>query len=365
MDIIDLGTQFAVSADPSSNTAVRVLAGKVQAHWAQAEGTHAQEAELVTGETLEVDRSGARIAMLTSGNLPSRLPELQQPTLPPPIDPTLLWQASPDSRPIIKRGPAGSWDALRADNPFVIVEHDKLYCFYKGLDKPLPLGGVQRIGLITSVDGIHWEKPLAQPVLQEGPEGAFDACGVKLPVVYKHDGVYYMFYSGLGKATKQIGVATSTDLIHWTKQSDEPVLSRRRGSWDAVLSTHPTSIFKVDNQFYMLFRGMKNFYSDQGLGLAVSDDLLHWQRVQSEPVIPVSEEIYSFGGAVTQDGYVAIAHASGEPYWFSDDLLHWKKGPSARFDLPWADTVSNLFYWRGEWNILYERKDYVYRAVLK
>ena len=365
MDIVDLGTQFAVSADPSNNTAVRVLAGKVQAHWSQSEGHQVQAAELVTGETLEVDRTGMCNTTPVSPHLPSCLPKLQQPTLPPPIDPDLVWQASPDNRPIIKRGPAGSWDALRADNPFVIVEHDKLYCFYKGLDKPISLGGMQRIGLVTSVDGIHWEKPLTQPVLEEGPEGAFDSCGVKLPMVYKHDGVYYMFYSGLGNGTKQIGLATSTDLIHWNKQSENPVLARRGGSWDTALSTHPTSIFERNNQFYMLFRGMKSFFNEQGLGLAVSSDLRHWRRVQSEPVIPVSEEIYSFGGAITQDGYVAIAHASGEPYWFSNDLVHWEKGPSAKFDLPWADTVSNLFYWRGEWNILYERKDYVYRAVLK
>ena len=365
MDVVDLGTRFALSADANARTGVRVLSGKVRARWPHASAKLVREEELTTGESIAIDASGDRSTSFTAASLPDRLPELKPIPLPPPIDPSLTWKAVPADRPIIELGRHGSWDRIRADNPFVVVEHDRLYCFYKGLNKPESLGGVQRIGLATSIDGIEWKKPLDRPVLLEGPKGAWDSRGVKLPMVFKHDGQYFLFYSGLGGSKKQIGLATSTDLLHWKKIDSNPILKARPGSWDAQLSTHPTPIFHVDNHFYLLFRGMTDFYRDQGLGLAVSENIKEWTRAEASPLVSGSEEIYSFGCAATRDGYVAISHSPGEPYWFSLDLIHWEKGPSAKFDLPETETVSNPFYWRGEWNLLYERKDRVYRAVLK
>lgn len=51
--------------------------------------------------------------------------------------------------------------------------------------------------------------------------GAWDADGVWAPHIIEHDGTYYMFYTGVhGLGVSQVqrtGVATSTDLNHWTR----------------------------------------------------------------------------------------------------------------------------------------------------
>jgi len=224
---------------------------------------------------------------------------------------------------------------------------------------------MQRIGVATSVDGRHWVKPSNHPVLDIGPPGTWDSEGVKLPSVFHHEGTYYLFYSGLNGKVKQIGMATSTDLLHWTKHSDNPILSVRPGRWDRQLSTHPTPVFQRGDRFYLLFRGMKSFYNRQGVGLAFSVDMVHWYRDKQQPVISPSEEIYSFGAVQTTDGYVAMSHAVVEPYWHSKNLVHWEKGEPARFDQPDVDTVSKPFFWKGKWNVFYERDNLVYRAVLE
>ena len=98
--------------------------------------------------------------------------------------------------------------------------------------------------------------------------------------------------------------------------------------------------------------------------MTVSNDLLEWRRARQWPVVPCDEEIFLFGCVRTRDGFVAMTYAEGEPYSHSKDLYTWRKGASAVFDQPGVDMVSKPFFFKGKWNVLYERKNRVYRAVL-
>ena len=53
-------------------------------------------------------------------------------------------------------------------------------------------------------------------------------------------------------------------------------------------------------------------------------------------------------------------------YWTSPDLRGWEKGPLVKFRASaQAETLSNPFLVNGQWTVLYEQKDRIYRAVLQ
>lgn len=274
-----------------------------------------------------------------------------------------MWAEDPAGKPVIDRGPEGAWDAYAVDNPFLFIEQGTAYCFYEAQDKPFDQGGHEQVGLAVSRDGIRWEKWKDNPILDVGPKGSWDSVVAKLPVVIRHNAEYYLFYSGRDGQTKQIGLATSTDLRYWTKCAGNPVLRSRPDAWDKFLSTHPAPVFEREGRFFLLYRGMTSLYREQGLGVATSSDLVHWKRVQEGPVIATEEEIASLAVARTAAGFVGIAQAPQRAYWFSKDLLKWQKGGIPRFTGQDVATLSNPVFFSGEWIVLYEQKDRIYRAV--
>ncbi|QDU82795.1 Glycosyl hydrolases family 43 [Polystyrenella longa] len=285
------------------------------------------------------------------------------------------WVETPFGKPVVDRGPEGAWDHYAVDNPYVYAEDGKYYCFFEAQDIP----GSQpdwheRIGLAISEDGLNWLKQDAtNPILKEGPAGAWDNPITKLPAgVVKRDGLYYLFFSGRNSEAKQVGVATAKQLTGpWTKSKDNPVLPRRVGKWDQFVTTHPSPVFQRGDEYFLLYRGMKGLFFDEAVGLAVSKDLVHWERASesnTQPVIPVKANVRSLAAAETSAGYVGISQPeklTERRYWQSNDLVNWEAGRSITIKASVAaETLSAPFQAKGQWIILYEQKDRIYRAVL-
>jgi len=289
----------------------------------------------------------------------------------PPLDPAGTWVETPWGQPVIDRGAAGAWDHYAVDNPYVHAEGEKFYCFFEAQDRPFSQGGHEAFGLAVSGDGRRWKKVGGNPILNVGKAGAWDSVVAKLPAgVIKRDGLYHLFYSGLDTSTKQIGLATARELTGpWTKASGNPVLKSRPGQWDSFLSTYPAPVFEVEGNYYLLFRGMETRYRRQGAGIAVSTDLRHWRRCSDRPIIPVTEEMASLAVTLAGGRYVGISQSTDlrqRRYWFSADLKHWQKGPPVNFRASvQPETLSNPFLVNGRWTVLYEQKDRIYRAVLQ
>lgn len=75
-------------------------------------------------------------------------------------------------------------------------------------------------GLAVSTDGLNWEK--VGEILGPGEPGSFDELGVGTRHVLKINGQYVMFYEGANNdAYDCIGVALSDDGIHWRKDEGE------------------------------------------------------------------------------------------------------------------------------------------------
>jgi beta-fructofuranosidase len=78
----------------------------------------------------------------------------------------------------------------------------------------------------TSRDLNHWES--SGVVLAPEPSNAWEAGRMLAGSAYKEDGVYYLFYSAAAAGSEimneAIGLATSTDGVHWHRYTKQPLV---------------------------------------------------------------------------------------------------------------------------------------------
>jgi len=193
--------------------------------------------------------------------------------------------------PVLKVGAPGTWDSQSVNTPWVIREGNEYKMWYTGrrvgqYDFP------QAIGYATSPDGVNWTKYSGNPVLTKGSAGAFDDDWVYLPVVISSVTGYTMHYTGASSSsgTQGIGIATSTDGIHWTKKGNITIPSSH---WDSQgRGSRFSSIIKLGETFAASYDGLsQNPYNpsttstiDQ-IGFATSTDGTNWTPYPGNPVI--------------------------------------------------------------------------------
>lgn len=129
----------------------------------------------------------------------------------------------PDSRfDCPMRGRSVAWEARDTFNPAAAVFGGELAVLYRAEDASGEGIGerTSRIGLALSSDGSSFRR-LGKPVLFPGKDGAekWDAPGgCEDPRVCETpDGRYLMLYTMWNRKVPRLGVATSRDLLKWTK----------------------------------------------------------------------------------------------------------------------------------------------------
>ncbi len=84
-------------------------------------------------------------------------------------------------------------------------------------------------GHASTKDFVTWETH--EPCFFINP-GGWDHGHVFAPYVLSHGGKHWMFYTGVATDnTQRIGVATSTDLQHWQRVGDRPVIRPEEYGW--------------------------------------------------------------------------------------------------------------------------------------
>lgn len=137
----------------------------------------------------------------------------------------------PESNPVLSPT-SGGWDNHHAYQPSVIYDGQIFTMWYYGYYNS---GGTSptvryRIGRATSSDGITWVKDSANPVFT-GVSG-WDSGGVHSPHVVKIGSIYYMAYTGFDSGgVDRVGLATSLDGVTWTPFSYNPILNRTPGTF--------------------------------------------------------------------------------------------------------------------------------------
>jgi predicted GH43/DUF377 family glycosyl hydrolase len=145
-------------------------------------------------------------------------------------------------------------------------------------------GRVPRIGLATSGDSFDWTKH-GMPVLDTGPRGSWDERGVADPYVIRIGTTFYMYYLGQDRARRQrLGVARSEDGVHWQKHLRNPILELGEpGAFDETGLGEP-AVWQQHGSYWMLYTA-RDRREYRRLGFARSQDGVSWARVTEQPVL--------------------------------------------------------------------------------
>jgi predicted GH43/DUF377 family glycosyl hydrolase len=230
-------------------------------------------------------------------------------------------------------GAGRGWDGSWVRNPDVMY-NGSFMMWYDGSNLT---SATPNIGLATSSDGISWTRYSHNPVFKGSRGELWDSWDVEYPWVIYENGVYKMWYSGqpfagTGFADEQIGYATSPDGINWTRYSGNPVLGPSRGLWDG-LSVYDPRVVHSGSTYLMYYEGTSSS-NDYGIGLATSKDGIHWTK-NEQPSIPLGgwdSSGHRMGSVENLNGtFVAVYSGSGNGTAFgsigiasSQDGISWK-----------------------------------------
>jgi beta-fructofuranosidase len=193
----------------------------------------------------------------------------------------------------ISESVTGFWRRFRQGepmiwDPWILKDGDVYRVFYlEGVEGQLPWWTISKIRGAISTDLEHWQE--LGILLEPEPANDWESGRVCAGCTYKEDGVYYLFYSAGGKEpphlrNEGIGLATSTDGLHFSRYSDRPLVMPDnddiwygRSNWTGHFHWRDPYIFKDDKtgRYYMFIcasaKGPGNF---QGcVGLAVADKI--------------------------------------------------------------------------------------------
>ncbi|NLF23168.1 MAG: hypothetical protein GX590_08400 [Lentisphaerae bacterium] len=131
------------------------------------------------------------------------------------------------ANPVLPPVPGSAYDSTRCMNPFVVRDGDVDRLFYSGADD----AGDQRICLAEAPAGRVDAFRRRGAVLEPGAAGCFDAKWCVLPQVYRIGARWHLYYTGfegsnLGlQGFPGIGLATSDDGLHFTRVSPDPIIT--------------------------------------------------------------------------------------------------------------------------------------------
>jgi beta-fructofuranosidase len=185
------------------------------------------------------------------------------------------------------------------------------------------------IGHAVSRDLMSWSV-LPDAISPSRDPNAFDNYTTWTGSTIRHDGIWYLFFTGTRKQEKglvqRIGFATSRDLVSWTKNPGNPVVEADptwyellgQSNWhdqawrDPWIFRHPDT-----GKFHALITARVNYgpADERGvIGHAVSDDLHRWE------VLPPITQPGKFGHMEVpqiveiQNRYYLIFSASSDMY---------------------------------------------------
>ena len=183
------------------------------------------------------------------------------------------------------------WEALHTFNPAAIVKDGKVVVLYRAEDNSGKMGiglHTSRLGMAVSNDGIHFTcrtEPVFYPAdddqkTREWPGGVEDP-----RLVESEDGTYVLTYTQWNRKIARLAVATSKDLIHWTKygsafqdalggkyasrwSKSAGIVTRLEGTKGRLIAA------KIDGKYWM-------YWGEGTVYLATSTDLIHWTPVEN------------------------------------------------------------------------------------
>jgi hypothetical protein len=128
---------------------------------------------------------------------------------------------------------------------------------------------VYKILHAKSADLRHWERDGVAIISDVIDENECQA----LPTVFEHQGIFHMIFchrsfEGFrndGGRAYDLGYASSSDLINWTRSDEAGGLDFARSDWDSTMRCYP-NVVQVGSDLFMLYNG--NSFGRNGFGIA-------------------------------------------------------------------------------------------------
>ena len=284
--------------------------------------------------------------------------------------PNFIFQGNDPGIPIITHNPSSSIENLYI-NPGAVIFHDgKFHMFFNSFTS---WPGVVQVGYATSEDGYQWQMVQDEPVFVTDQIPFGDGKADVSSVIVMEDGTWAMYFHTVGGG--EIGRATAASpLGPWTVDAN-PVLKPDAKAWDRYGLGWPSVV--QDGSEYRMYYGAQT-REGYAIGLATSTDGIHWtkynnpsttdeQYAESDPVFTAETDweynkvdrprvtlspggwimIYQAGTKIEERGLAA-----------SNDGIHWEKySANPIFDQD-AFPIPNAKTW--DTNLLYHEGTYYY-----
>jgi predicted GH43/DUF377 family glycosyl hydrolase len=221
--------------------------------------------------------------------------------------------------------PFGKWARLSVDpivspkgdgfesagtfNPSVVKKDGKFVMLYRAQDRK----GTSELGYATSDDGIHFTRRPEPVMVSEAPyeKGG----GVEDPRLQKIGDTYYLTYTGYNnvdgaaadKKDAQLCLATSADLVHWQRRG--VIMPSFKGKWNVKWTKSGAIVPEKINGKYWMYYLADAQGKDTQMGVASSDDLLHWTDALDHPIL--ASRPGSFDSQVVEPGPAPIITPQG------------------------------------------------------
>ena len=237
-----------------------------------------------------------------------------------------------DGNPVLRPGTKSEWDAGALGTMNVLKVGNTFHMYYEAWGVRSSVANnwsdftSLQIGHATSTDGIHWTKDPANPVLPKGGTNDWDRDGTWDPFVLYENGVFKMWYGG-GQKKCDWGYAVSTDGVHFVKNGQ---ISHIGQVEDDYVVHDP-----VSGHYFMYYRD--RVHAPNGLPYcaeSTNETNFNFDKAQMIQVVGLpSRTSYKFPRVFQEDGrwflfFCKYAGPNCKGCWTgyatSQDRLHWQ-----------------------------------------
>jgi sucrose-6-phosphate hydrolase SacC (GH32 family) len=126
------------------------------------------------------------------------------------------------------------------------------------------------------------------PALVPDPEG-WDRYAIQRPCVVQTEDGYLMYYQAYSdrSSAPTVALATSSDGIDWIKH-ETPVFQGSDVTWGKYISIYYPYVVENDEGWLLFFKATGDQFQES-IGMAASTDGIHWQLAQDQPVFQTSQ----------------------------------------------------------------------------
>ena len=178
------------------------------------------------------------------------------------------------------------WEEKDVFNPAAVVKNDTVFLLYRAEDNIGKFAGTSRIGLAWSTDGLHFTRqpsPVLYPDNDSLQKYEWEGGCEDPRIIESANGTYYLTYTAYDGDKARLMIATSADLYHWAKQGHAFTTAYNK-KYVTGWSKSGSIVCKYENGKAIAAKINGKYWmywGDTNIFLASSDDLIHWIPVEN------------------------------------------------------------------------------------